>query len=189
MAVELIIENGTNVANANSWNTVEDTAQLLQGTGLETAWSTVEAGDAQKLLIIGACNYITMAFRHYGNVLFDNQTTAWPRTKNYDERGVLITPGTIPMCIRRAQAIMSGIYAADPDAQTEIYEGHSTVKAFSTDGLSVQFGDPLAKTAQEGAATEQMLGQRYPAVELLLRPVAVRKDPTFLDTDRISVVK
>lgn len=187
----VIVEDGTNVANANSYQSIADITAALAGTPYAAAWTAAaSAGTNQEIYARAAASFIDVRFRSYGECLFTNQPLQWPRTKNYDEHGVIIPAGTIPNALKLAQAMMAGYFAANPDALEEVFDGTTLVKSWSTDGLSITFDSPTnsrGETTQ--SAGEQALGARYPQVELILRSIATRKDATWLNDSKQTVIR
>lgn len=183
----LIVEDGSNVPNANSYQSIADITALVANTPYADEW---DASEDQELYAAGAAAYIDLRFRSYGDVLFDDQSMQWPRTKNYDSKGVIIPAGTIPKELKQAQAYLAAYFAANPDEFEEIFDGSVQMKSWSTDGLAITFDSSTnSKGETTESAMEQVLGTRYPQVELILRPIATRKDANWLGPNKQSVVK
>lgn len=184
----IIVEDGTNVANANSYQAAADITALLVGTPYSTAWAA-DSGN-QEIYARAATQFLDTRFRSYGEALFADQALQWPRTKNYDDKGVIIPAGTIPNQLKYAQALVAGYFSANPDALEDVFDGTQLVKSWATEGLSITFDSPSnSKGETTDAAGEQALGQRFPQIELILRSIATRKDANWLDTSKQTVVR
>lgn len=101
----LVIEDGTGVANATSFVTVDEYKAWLQARGY-----TVPADDAIEPLAIKAMDYLaTREDELDGDRLFDTQSLPFPRTGAY-LRNVLVEDGDIPAEVKTLQfAIMYAI--------------------------------------------------------------------------------
>jgi hypothetical protein len=169
----LTVEDGTGMPDANSWLSAADADTLLNNMPVDlTAWDNVD--DPEKILV-AAARYLTQNWRFYGAPMTDAQVLPYPRTKNWDENGRLIAPGTIPVQLKLAQALVALELAKDPEIiqdDTGTLEG---VKSWSLGGLSMTLSD-----------TEKAnnTGIPMPVIVNLLRPIAEPKSaaPTFGQT-------
>lgn len=186
--VDLVVEDGTGKSDANSYNELEDIGARLVGTPMAAVWEPLDE-EIKKSMAIYATQAIDTLWRHFGQTKTETQALQWPRTKNYDSSGRIIMPGTIPEELKKAHAILAGTYSAYPDILDEAYQGQTPIKSFSIEGLSVSFGDATSKNSKEGAAEEQILGPRFVQVELILSPIAVRKDAGFLTSTQMTQVR
>jgi len=178
--MSLVVETGSGSATANSYNDAAGVTVLLVGTPYAATWEALEDKDSAA---IAATIFMDIKFRYYGQTLFTIQALQWPRTKNLDGQGNPIAPGTMPLELLKAHALVSGMMSQDPDLFGESFEGQIPLKQFTSDTLSLQFGDPTK------GSIEQVLGARFTGVELLIRPIGTRKDGEFLDTSKQSIVR
>ena len=178
----IVVEDGTIVANANSYLGASDIETILEQTPYLAAWTGAD-DDEKELFARAATKYLDRRFRFYGDTIDAAQKLQWPRTKNYDNLGFLIDRGVIPDQLKEATAIMAGFFAANPDEIADLFEGTSLVKSWSSEGLSVDFGTPTTKDGGE-MNNEQILGPRYAEVELLLRSIGTRKDGTWIGANK-----
>lgn len=93
----LIIEDGSNVPNANSYATVEELRTFAGERGISVPADDVEV----EALLIRAMDYIeTLDGRFYGVRGYDDQPLSWPRYRNYAYTG-------IPADIKKAQIVLA----------------------------------------------------------------------------------
>ena len=84
---------------------------------------------------------------------------------------------------------MAGFFAANPDEIADIFSGTTMIKSWSTDGLSITFDAPTSKEGTTGAGNEQVLGQRFAEVELILRSIGTRKDADWIGANKQTDLK
>lgn len=183
--MELVLETGSGLPNANAYQSVANVKALLAGSPNLAAFDNLQEPEP---CVVLATQILDVKWRHYGDTLTTTQALQWPRTINYDSRGKQIPAGTIPTELLLAHATLCGMLAADPDLSVDLFEGQLALKSFSTDGLALSFGDPISKQTMEGADLEQILGPRFPMLEMILRPIAERKGPAWLSTAK-SIIR
>ena len=91
MAITLIKEDGTGLADANVYADLADAAQYLENTGRKDAWAAYSSATRSAALIQGA-DYQDQVFRnrYVGERFSDTQRLEWPRNYVYTELGNLI---------------------------------------------------------------------------------------------------
>lgn len=199
MALTVVVETGSVVANANSYMAVADVDTAAEGTALADAWAELE--DTQKnLYVVLATQYLDTRFRFYGKILDEDQVLQWPRTKNYDDKGRIIPAGTIPQQLKDAVVFLAMQMAADEEFnEADQSDRTGDIKSWSTDGLSVDFakqdtGTATAKERQENAdrynaVFKQLFETRFPELEVKLRSIGELKFEDWVTTNRQTVVK
>lgn len=83
MAVEIIVEDGTGLNNANSYAGVDVAGQYFENTGRKDTWSTYSAAQRQAALI-AAAQYMDEVYGHrylgdLPDATRDTQGLLWPR--------------------------------------------------------------------------------------------------------------
>lgn len=89
MAATLIVEDGTIVANANSYVTVADVNTFCVNFGL-TSWASLETS-AKITAIIRATAFIDAEYNFKGIKMSFDSSLEWPRWGVYDESDVDLT--------------------------------------------------------------------------------------------------
>ena len=101
----LVIEDGTIVANADSFITEVEADAILAKYGKDAVWDTKTSSEKETLLI-QAGSWINTKPRWCGCIVELAQTMIWPRTSMY-KCGFLVDSDAIPEEVKRAQAFMA----------------------------------------------------------------------------------
>lgn len=97
----IVLEDGSGVATANSYQTVQDFKDYFDCIGVE-----YDATDAEiTTSLIAAAKLLEYCYTYYGEISFPDtpQALLWPRTGLCDRRGLVIAANTIPVEIKEAQ--------------------------------------------------------------------------------------
>lgn len=200
-AVEIIVEDGTGLDDANSYVSLGDVETLAKGMGQGTggglsAWFGFTT-EIRSLLIIQATAYLDRRIRFYGLTRSATQALQWPRTKNFDQNGRPILPGTIPLQLKKAQALLVLFLAQDADLQSlEIPSGEGAIKSLSvnTNGIALTYGgvnegqDAEATTSSKEQQQVALFDTRLKDVEVLLRSIGEILPLDYLGPDRQTLV-
>jgi len=119
-------------------------------------------------IAISATRRMDRRYRFYGTILFVIQALEWPRTRNFDRKGLLIEQGGIPSQLEEGQALMGLALAVDPELE-ELASTSDVVRTWSTDGLAVGFDTGAAMA--ERKADESLMGDRLVDVDFLLKSI------------------
>jgi len=171
----ITVEDGTGLTASNAYIDVADTEVRIEKQKEFSAWKNLQPND-QVLAIIAAAQYLDIHFRFYGSVLFPDQALQWPRTKNFDIRGVSIQPGVIPDQLLESNARLALEWGRIQTGLVTRQEGSGAVKSWKADGVEVQFDT-------EGFAGSALLGTRFTQVELILRSIGARRTVENLETN------
>ena len=115
----LIVEDGTGLADAESYISVLDCDALLISWGRSTAaWVALDDADKEGLLR-NSTMFIDSDYssKFSGEVLNDTQALSWPRQNAYKRNGQFIPSDSVPAEVLRAcsfiavETITSGVYA------------------------------------------------------------------------------
>ena len=105
MAVTIIKEDGTGIANANSYATLQEAETYLENTGRKSSGNWNTAGtDAKAAALISGTDYLDQRNRkRYKGTRFSSaQRLEWPREGVRDELNLLLDADAIPEEIRNA---------------------------------------------------------------------------------------
>jgi hypothetical protein len=111
--MDLIIENGTIVASANSYVSVAEATAFAAARGV-----TLPGDDATKVLVIKAMDWLeSLYLRYQGSLVSETQELQWPR-KDVVLHGTAFSTTAIPKALRNAQCqvIMDLFSGIDPQA-------------------------------------------------------------------------
>lgn len=156
------VEDGTGVADANSYATVEFADAYFAERNV-AGWTGEEA--AKQSALIKATDYIDMRFsaRFRGVPAADDQSLAWPRSYAYNSYGAEFP--TIPLQLKRscceyALRALSGELAPDPTSSDGAVES-----------LKEKVGPIETETKYVPGGQVAALFKPYPVADSLLRPL------------------
>lgn len=139
----LIVEDGTGVANAESFVTVAETDAGLSAHYGTTDWAG-KSNDEKEQILRQACDYIVTTYsgRWKGTKVAGDQALPWPRKNVYDEDGYCLYSGTIPWMLKRAQMEASRILASGKSLINDTSETR-LVKRTKIGPLEKEYADTL----------------------------------------------
>jgi len=186
----LIVEYGTVVNDANSYVTLaEANAALEEDIAIgSAAWNLLD-DEVREELLIQATKFLEIRYRWYGTTTVVGQSLNWPRSKNFDDLGDIIPPGTIPDQLKDAQIEIARNYSTDLDEVTNIVNGSGIPKSWSTDGLSISFDNQALDSKEGGKGEGILMGTRYVDLEFRLRSIGTWKDLNWLQVTKQTVVR
>jgi len=159
----LIVENGTGIANANSYTT-ESFADAYFADRGNGAWSLATTANKEKALV-KATDYIELRFadRFKGNLSPDATTLSWPRQYVYDRKGKLIGL-VVPNDIQKATCeyavrALSADLLPDPTVASSGQAVKRTVDIVGPIETEIEY---------EGGASRPDLIRPYPIADKLL---------------------
>lgn len=183
----IVVEDGTGLANADSYVSVAEADLLMSATSYNADWAALTTGEKEDLLK-AATRYLDASYRWYGKAKTNTQALGWPRTKNYNLQGQLIPAGTVPSDLKKATVLATGAVAMAGLDTVEAVGTAGPVKSWSGDGLSITYGG--SSSSQGGkAAQDFLMGTRYPVIEMQLRAIGKIKDAEWLQGDLISEIR
>lgn len=101
----LTVENGTGLANADSFVSVAD-ADTYWAARNDTAWAAAEVATKEAALRMAA-EYIGFAYRWTGFKRLDTQSLAWPRVSVSDVYGLPVSNAIVPNEVRQASFLLA----------------------------------------------------------------------------------
>lgn len=109
----IVVEDGTIVANADSYLSVADADTYFTGHGNPSEWSGLTTAEKEASLKY-ATKKLDQLFKWYGNIEDTTQVLGWPRTAFYDSEGRTIGgTGIMPQALLDATAEMALEYSQD----------------------------------------------------------------------------
>jgi hypothetical protein len=153
------VENGTGLASANAYTSVEE-ANLYHKDRGNSAW--VGASSQKQIAIVKATSYLEASYRWTtGDKLLPEQKLSWPRMGAYDRDGYSIEWDEVPDAVKEATAELALIALTTP-----------LLPSYSRITRSEQIG-PISITYADDA-----VGTRYPMVDGILRNLASYTSPS-----------
>lgn len=167
MAATFTVEDGTGLADANSYLSIADADQYNDDHDADATWDGLADADKQKHLRL-ATRYIDAFYGRMwrGGRLEAEQRLDWPRSSAWDDDGFAIDDDAVPSQVEDATAILA-IKSA----------GGETFLDDETEGMIVKESDKVGPIASE---VEYMGGKdeakRFPIVERTLASVIHSSD-------------
>ncbi len=103
--INFVPEDGTGVAGANSYVTVEDADDIAEMLGVD-AFTSLPSLDAKQKALIRATRYLDMNFTMPGMITLATQALGWPRLNAYDGENRLYDG--VPQAIKEATVVLAG---------------------------------------------------------------------------------
>jgi hypothetical protein len=177
-AADLIVEDGTLVVDANSYNTIAfiDAYVNLRQDAVLSRWRNANEANKVAAAIIGT-EYLDMRWAYGGDIVEAGddvtlpQVLMWPRSDMFDARGVEIEEDEIPIILKNAHAeyaarsIVATTFAAGAllaDSETQDPSGR-----FVTEKLK-QIGPLKTHTKYSGSKGRQVFAD-YGNADRLIR--------------------
>jgi hypothetical protein len=166
MAVDIIVEDGTNVPGANSFNTVVELEAFANQRGINLPAD----GDAKARLLIKAMDYLALyGERWKGELTYDTdpvQSLPFPRTDIWVD-GIELGDTEIPYGVKAAQLHLSGIAASGVELTPSTAAGLPVIME-KIGPITTQYAAPMLLSGADWTRPE------FPVVEALLAPLLVR---------------
>ncbi|MCR5699658.1 MAG: hypothetical protein K6G52_08455 [Treponemataceae bacterium] len=129
----MIVENGTGLADANSYVSVEFADDYFSARGV-SEWDDLET-EVKEQLLIKATDFVDNIYEWYGKKEFEQQALRFPRVDICDYEGAKITG--IPTCLKQAVCDASLISKNGELFETAEQNGDVTSETITT--LSFQY--------------------------------------------------
>jgi len=164
MAITLVKEDGTGLANANVYSDLNDADQYLENSDRKTAWRAFSSKERSSALIQGA-DYLDQTYRNrYKGVRFSSdQRLEWPRESVFDELGVLVPADEIPEDIGNASIEYAFEAVSSPLAPTPVTDDTGREVISARDKVDV------LETERTYRDVSTRRFQSYPRAELVIR--------------------
>jgi hypothetical protein len=163
MAVDIVVEDGTNVANANSYNAVAELDVFANQRGI----SLPADADAKARLLIKAMDYLALyGDRWLGEPTYDDQALPFPRMDIWVSSEEL-PDDTIPYGVKTAQLHLAGIAASGVDLTPTTAAGLPIIME-KIGPITTQYAAPMMLAGADWTRPE------FPVVDALLSPLLKR---------------
>jgi hypothetical protein len=169
MAVTVVKEDGTGLANANSYADEADALAYLESTGRKDAWTAFSGNDRRAALIV-ATQYMddTYVNRYLGIVSVatqDTQALLWPRDELTLPSGADLASNLIPPEVAQACAEDALVAATDGIDPNPTYDPSGRSVKVS----KVRVEGAVSKETEFDGGTRPVVNRRHPAAERVLR--------------------
>lgn len=167
MAITITVENGTNVAQANSWLSVADARTYALNRGIDLTTGTPD--DTVAAWLIRAADWLNGKRDAYKGIkTFPTGTMQWPRTGAYIDPPALWDANSIPPELIAAQAQLVIALKAGIPLDSPVIGGVLPIIREKVDVLETEYATPAMLGAMGGVdwASDSM-----PAVDALLAPL------------------
>jgi len=154
----LIVEDGTNVANAESYLSVED-ADTYWSNRNDTVWSGYSTPKKEAALR-AATQYIDSTYEFESLILTSTQALKWPRGGFYGVSLFYYEPNTVPKRLKDAVAELAYDYGANGALMQSDDRGNA-IKRVKAGSVEVEYAD--------GAPTKRT----FPLVNRLLADIVI----------------
>lgn len=169
MAVTLVKEDGTGLANANAYQDAAGALAYMEQTGRKTAWTAFSANDRLAALINAAAYMDDIYGDRYLGIISvatqDTQALLWPRDELTLPSGAAIASADIPKEVAEACAEFALISAQgnlDPNPTYDA-SGRSVKRAL------VRVEGAVTKETEYDGGTNPTTRRRHPSAERVLR--------------------
>jgi hypothetical protein len=138
MAITLIVEDGTLVANANTYISLEEaTAYLEIDPRLGPIWAAMVDDEKRNQMLVFATRWLDENYQWFGAQVTKTQALRWPRCGMND--GEFCVPSTIiPPALKHAVAQTAvWLFVTDPDEAADSVG----IKRFRNDTIEIEWQD------------------------------------------------
>ena len=155
MAVEFVVEDGTQRSDATSYLSAADADQALENLGLkDSAWDAA----TKTVALNNATRYIERKYRgrFVGRRASEDQALEWPRSDAEDHDEYAYDTDEIPQGVKNALALLAKAYVDDGSLESDVTAADSGIVS-----ERIRVGDVETATTHQGRATQK----RYLAAE------------------------
>lgn len=140
MSAELIIEDGTGIANANSYVTYEDAVTYAEDRNKDVNLFIDE--DATTGWLVTAMDYLQSIINYQGLTSYTDQFLLWPRTGVYIDNN-LLDKFSIPSQLKAAQIELALAQAGGINLFVNYQGTERLVKRKKVDVLETEYFEPI----------------------------------------------
>ena len=152
----VIAEDGTGLAGANSYVTVEDADDYFDARN-NTTWSAYSDAVKEAALLY-SCQWLDARYSWPGTISVDTQALSWPRDGVTDSEGRIIDLDVVPAALKDAQCEAAAAHALE--ALNEVLARGGAISAVTVDVLSVTFSASASP------------GRSFPYIDALVARIA-----------------
>lgn len=128
----MIVEDGSIVAGADSYISVNDATQYHAARLHRASWATADA-TTQEQALITATQFVDAYIRFYGSRVSQDQPLEWPRKDVYDRDGRLLPSDEIPQRLKDAVCEQAFAALTTDLSQQDSKAGMTRLKADSVE--------------------------------------------------------
>lgn len=136
----LVVEDGTGVADANAYVSMDECSTYASDRGLTFTSSPSSPGEQSIIrataALDGSYRYSYPGYRTIGR----QQGLEWPRTAAYDYEGVVIDTNTVPIEVRQACCEIAIRELADPGSFLPDLERGGFIRTMKAGSVEIQYG-------------------------------------------------
>lgn len=139
MAITITVEDGSNVANANSFVTLVEARSYAEARGV----TLPVADDSLAVMLIKACDYLeAQANRYQGEIANESQALQWPRIDVYISGSETAFPSNaIPKQLKSAQSSLVVAISEGVDIMPN-YSAADFVTEETVGPITTKYADP-----------------------------------------------
>lgn len=138
----VVVEDGTGLATANSFNAVADVATYASDRGLSFPSDPTDAGAITACIKAGDYLANELRFQYVGTRQVATQRMPYPRTGASERGGLAIPPSFVPWRLKDAHAELSILAYLLGDLQPDLDNGGLMVSADKFDVLETDYFAP-----------------------------------------------
>jgi len=136
MAITLVVEDGTGLANANTYATLaEANTYIAANIHANATWDNLDDDD-KKYLLIWATRYIDQRTTWAGLPTTTTQALQWPRAGAYDRNGISVANNVLPLPVKDATCEMARYLMTD---DRSVERSQDALKSVKVDVIEVDF--------------------------------------------------
>lgn len=162
----LVVEDGTGLANANSYDSLVGIAATLQETGEDATWLALASDTLREQLALRSMRMLDTEWLYRGYPLSEDQALAWPRVEAYDDDGRTLVG--VPVRVKKALALLC---ASGSISGAVLQPDQSAPASIALKSISV--GKISISTSYQGGLSPEYY---YRRVEALLAPLTDGQD-------------
>lgn len=161
----LTVEDGTGLANAESYVSVTDADAYFAARATPTEWGAASTATKEGALRV-ATEWITGRYEWPGTLHLDTQALAWPRDMAYDREGRDLS-AQVPTLVERATAEAAQLFLTGELIVTTLERG-GDVKRETIGPITTEYMDGASSATQ------------YPQIDAILAPIAARRSGNYV---------
>jgi hypothetical protein len=136
----LVVEDGTGVALANAYVTLDEVSEYAAARGLTFPTSPSTDGEAAIVRATAAIDAMYRGrfsgYRTHGRL----QALAWPRSTSYDAEALVLDGDEIPIEIKQATCEAAVRELASPGAMTPDLERGGSIRRLKAGSVEIEYG-------------------------------------------------
>jgi hypothetical protein len=136
----LVVENGTNIPNANCYVTVVFADEYLNDSFNASTWSCLTL-DEKETMLIASSRWLDQRAKWSGSKVSTDQSMRWPRTGAVDCDELPVSQEDIPVQLKHAVCELACFYAADEENNPTRFSEKLGLTEITVDVITLKFQD------------------------------------------------